>query len=129
MSFTYDPTTNVGRIRRTIPDKIEDDAVWTNEELQSFLDDEGGDWRRATALALETMASDDLLVLKTIRVQNIETNVDRMAKQLFDRAKRLRDLAMDADANAGDAFDFAEVAVTDHQYRERVWNQALRESI
>jgi hypothetical protein len=98
MTYTYDPTTDIGRIRRTIPDKVEDDAFWTDEELQSFLLDEG-DWRRATALALETMASDDLLVLKVIKIQNIETNTDRMASALMKRAQKLRDLAVEADAN------------------------------
>lgn len=129
MTFTYDPTTNVGRVRRTLPDKTEDEAFWTDEEIQSFLDDESADWRRATALALETMASDDVLVLKVMRVQNIETNTDRAAKLLMDRAKRLRELAADADAAAGDAFDFAEMVITDNQYSERVYNQAIRESI
>lgn len=126
MVYTYDLTTNIGRVRRTIPDKIEDDAFWTDEEIDSFLNDENGDWRRATALALETMASDDLLVLKAIRVQNLETNVDRAANMLLKRASVLRQLASDADSTSGDAFDIAEFAVTDHQYRERVLNSVIR---
>lgn len=128
MTYTYDPTTDIGRIRRTIPDKVEADAFWTDEELQSFLLDEG-DWRRATALALETMASDDLLVLKVIKIQNIETNTDRMASALMKRAQKLRDLAVEADANDGDAWDIAEFVLDDNQYKERVFSQALRGSI
>lgn len=129
MTFTYDPTNDIGRVRRTLPDKVQADAFWTDEEIQSFLEDESSNWRRATALALETMASDDLLVLKTIRVQNIETNTDRMAKILLDRAKRLRELADVATADSGDSFDYAEMVVTDHQYRERIYNQALRDNV
>lgn len=127
MTYTYDPTTDIGRVRRTIPDKVETDAFWTDEEIQSFLDDESGDWRKATALALETMASDDLLVLKVIRVQNIETNTDRMAKVLFERAKSLRELA--ASSGAGDSFEIAEFASTEHQIKERVFGQYIRRAI
>lgn len=129
MTYTYDPTNDIGRVRRTLPDKEEADAIWTDEEIQSFLNDEGSDWRRATALALETMASDDLLVLKVVRIQNIETNTDRLAKALFDRAKKLRELAAEADSSAGDSFDFATPIVSDHQYNEHVWNSARRGSI
>lgn len=126
MSFTYEPTTNIGRVRRTIPDKVELEAFWSDEEIQSFLNDEGGDWRRACALALETMASDNLLVMKVIRVQDVETNTDRMAKLLMDRAKNLRELSAIEDSTTGDSFEVAEVVVTDWQFRERVYNQALR---
>src|SRR5688572_26467878 len=109
MTYTYDPTNNIGRVRRIIPDKIEDSAFWTDEEIESFLTDEGGNWRKATALALETMASDDLLVLKVIKVQNIETNTDRMMNAMLKRAKQLRDDAATEDANTGDDWDVAEV--------------------
>lgn len=126
MSYTYDPTTNVGRVRRTLPDKVEEDAFWTDEEIDSFLIDEGNDWRRATALALETIASDELLVLKDIQIQNITTNASRHAKVLMDRAKSLRILAAEADAASGDAFDFAESIITDHQYKEKLYNSAIR---
>lgn len=124
--FTYDPTTNVGRVRRTIPDKDEFNAFWTDDEIESFLLDEDNNWRRATALALETMASDDLLVLKVVKVQNIETNTDRMMTALMKRAQKLRDDAVVEEANAGDAFEVAEVIVTDFQLRERIMGQALR---
>jgi hypothetical protein len=129
MTYTYIPTNNIGRMRRTIPDRVEADAIWTDEELQSFLDDCANNWRRATALALETMASDNLLVLKVIRIQNIETNTDRLMSALLARAKRLREDASDEDSLDDGAFDVAEIIVNDHQYRERIYGQALRGNI
>lgn len=129
MTYTYNPTDNIGRVRRTLPDRVEADAIWTDEEIESFLLDEDGDWRRATALALETMASDQLLVLRVIRVQNIETSTDRLMMAMLKRASALREQAKEADASDGSAFEIAEVVVDDNQYRERVWNQALRGSI
>ena len=129
MTFTYDPTTDVGRVRRTIPDKTEDDAFWTDEEIASFLVDEGNNWRRATALALETIATDELLVLKTIQVQNITTNTDRMMAALLKRAQKLRDDAVVVEADSGDDFEVIEMVNDDWQFRERVWNQALRGNV
>lgn len=130
MSFTYDPTTDVGRVRRTIPDRSEDEAIWSDEEIQSFLDDCSNNWRRATAIILETMAADNLLVLKVIRVQNIETDASKMVTALMQRAKRLRDDADEVAANnADDSFDFAEVVNNEHQWKERIYNQALRGAI
>ena len=129
MTYTYDPTTNIGRVRRTIPDRVEANAVWTDEEIESFLLDEEGDWRRATALALETIASDQLLVLKVVKVQNIETNLDRAMIAMLKRAQALRDQSKEADAADGSAFEIAEVVVDANQYRERVGNQVLRGAI
>jgi hypothetical protein len=127
MSFTYDLTTDVGRVRRTIPDKTEATAIWSDEEIESFIEDEG-DWRRASAAALEAIASNHLLVLKVVRIHNLETNTDRLARELMARAKLIRTQANEADVNAGDSWDVAEVIVTDSQFRERLWNQRLRES-
>ena len=129
MTFTYDPTNNIGRVRRTLPDKDINNAFWTDEEIQSFLNDEDNNWRKATALALETMASDDLIVLKVIEVQNITTNTDRLMSAMLRRAERLREDAIKEEANDGDAWDVAEIIVTDAQYRQRVYNQALRDAI
>jgi hypothetical protein len=124
--YTYDLATDIGRVRRTIPDRTEQDAIWSDEEIASFISDEGGSWRLATALALETIASDNLLVLKVLRVQNIETNTDKMAQALMQRATKLREIDTAFDSDDGGDFDFAEVVETEFQLRERLYNQALR---
>lgn len=127
MTYTYDPTTNIGRVRRSIPDRVEADAIWSDEEIQSFLDDEGGNWRRATATILETMASDSVLVLQVIRIHNIETDGAKMSAELLKRAKGLRDLADVEETNEDDGgFAIAEIVTTESQYRDRLINQALR---
>lgn len=126
MTYTYDITNNIGRVRRTIPDRVEADAIWTDEEIDSFLSDEGNNWRRATALALETMASDHLLVLKVIKVQNIETNTDRMASAMLRRAQALREQAKDAESDDGDAWDIIEMVTNQTQYEQAIWNEHLR---
>ena len=129
MSFTYDPTTNIGKVRRTLPDKVEDDAFFSDEEIASFLLDEDS-WRRATALALETIASDNAMVMQVIKVQNITTDGAKVSDALLKRAKLLRDQAAVDDANTSDgsgAFDVAEMVFDNFGYRQRILNTALRE--
>jgi hypothetical protein len=125
MSFTYEPTTDIGRVRRTIPDKVEAHAVWSDEEIASFLADEDG-WRRAAAMALEAMASDSVLVLQVIRVQNIQTDAAKMSDALLKRAETLRKQADEADAAGGEGFEIVSVAYDDFSYREILFGDMLR---
>ena len=56
MSFTYDLTTDIGKIRLTISDKNAADYYFEDAELQSFLDTEGS-VNLASAAALESWAA------------------------------------------------------------------------
>lgn len=125
MAFTYEPSTDIGRVRRTIPDKDEAVAFWSDAEIQSFLDDEDG-WRRATALALETMASDAALVLQVIKVQNITTDGSKVAQALMARASQLRAQANDIDAADDDGFAIVPQVYNDFSYREVLTKDAMR---
>lgn len=51
MAYTYDLTTDIGKVRRDIGDTVEADAHFTDAELQSFLD-EGGSVKSGSGLAL-----------------------------------------------------------------------------
>lgn len=124
-TFTYDLSTNVGRMRRTIPDNDDEDFLWSDEELQSFIDDEG-DWRRATALALETMASDSAYTLQVIKIQQLSTNGAETARALLNRATQLRSQAEQADANEEGGFDIIEMVHNDFTFREQVYKSLAR---
>lgn len=127
MAYTYDLSTTVGKVRRTVPDKVVDNYIWTDEEIQSFLDDSGGNWRRASALILETMASDDLIVLKVVKIHNLETNTDRLMSAMLKRAASLRAEAATEEANSADSdFEVAEMITNDFQYYERLTGEFLR---
>jgi hypothetical protein len=123
--FTYVLGTDIGRVRRTIPDKEEDDAFWTDEDIQSFLDDEG-DWRRASAACLESMAADSALVLQVIQVQDLRTNGAETARILLTRAKLLREQATTIDNDGDGEFDIIPMAIDDFGYRELVSKNRLR---
>lgn len=108
MTWSYDLATNVGKVRRTIPDRDESNPIFSNEEIESFLDDEADNVKRATAFAIETIATDQTLVLKVITLQNLSTDGARVADALLKRARMLRDNA-DYDEQAdGGGFDYAE---------------------
>jgi hypothetical protein len=124
MTYSYDPTTDLGRMRRTIPDRVEATALFSDEELQSFLDDEG-DWRRATASALETIASDAAMLI-SMSAGGTSINGSSSANSLLNRAAKLRDQAAAIDEEAGGYFDIAEWAVDDFSARDIVGNALMR---
>ena len=74
MAFTYDVTTNIGKVRMMIPDRVEDSAIFEDGEIQAYLDMNDSNVRRAAAEALETIASDEAMTLKVISTLDITTN-------------------------------------------------------
>lgn len=74
-----------------------DSDYFTDAQIESFLRLEGDDVRRASALALETMASNEALVQKQIRILDLSTNGPAVAKELRERAAVLREQADDED--------------------------------
>jgi hypothetical protein len=126
MAFTYDPTTSIGKMRVIIPDKDERSVFFQDEELQVFLD-LSGDILRASAMALETMASDQVMVLKAIQTLDLGTDGPAVARGLREHAKELRDQAKNAEASEdGGAFEIAEFADDAFTQRERIRKQWLR---
>lgn len=128
MTYTYDLGTYSGQVRLLIPDRVEADAFFTDEEIDAFLSMEGDNVKRATALALETMASNEAYVQKVIRLMELQTNGAQTAKALMDRAAALRKQADDEEPyDDGEAFDIAEWVNDDFSGRERLLKQALRQ--
>lgn len=127
MTFTFDLTTEAGKTRLLIPDKVDNGHLFEDDEIEAFLDMEGDNRKRAAALALETAASDHALVLKVIRLLDLSTDGPAVARSLLERAIRLREQADNDEAAEEDgAFDIAEMVPTDFAYRERIWNETLR---
>ncbi len=120
--FTYDTSTDRGRIRLLIPDRHVDGYLFEDEEIDTFLAMEG-DIRRATALALETIASDEAMVLKVIHLQDLSTNGPAVSAALLSRAAALR---QQAEADEEERFDIAEMVTNQFGYREYMRNQGLR---
>lgn len=128
MAFSYDPTTPIGRVRLLIPDTKPDAYVFDDDELSAFLGLEGH-VKRAAALSLETIASNEAMVLKVIRLLDIQTDGAKTADALLKRAALLRDQAEDDEFAVNAAFDVAELVYDDFTYRERLQKQAFRTGV
>jgi hypothetical protein len=91
LTFTYDPTTDIGRVRREIPyEKVLATSILTDEEIQSYLDDEGDDWRLAAAQALDYYANNFTLILQNMSDSGYSISGVSMAADFRARAMELR---------------------------------------
>jgi len=127
MVFTYNIATNAGKVRLLCNDKTDTGHLFEDDEITYFLTAESDNIKRAAALALETAASDQALVLKVISLGDLKTDGAQTAKALLARAVQLRAQAdaEEAETDSG-AFDIAEWTVTNFAVRERVYGEALR---
>lgn len=134
-SFTFDPTTDRGKVRLLIQDDTEqydgvDIYFFTNAKIDAFLElngDESGDAkiRFAAADALDAWASNEALVTKAIKQLDISTNGPAVAASLRAHADKLRELARGGSSAAG--FDIAELALGPFSEREQRVNEAIRD--
>ena len=108
--------TNVGRVRLLIPD-IEERSdprdlrqppslLFTDEQIQAFLDINDGNIKRAAADAKNTIATVQALLLKVLSTDDKSTDGAKLGAELRAQAKRLTDEA-DADDKRGIGFDIA----------------------
>lgn len=119
MAYTYDLSNSIGKVRLLIPDSQQTTAVFSDEEITAFLALESSSVRRATALALETIASNEALTLKVVRLLDVQTDGAKLADSLLKRAATLRQQALEDDGLAGfTQWEIAEWAVDDFTLRD-----------
>jgi hypothetical protein len=127
MPPTYDLDTDAGKVRLLIPDTDTSRPVFSNAEIDAFLELEGTNVRRAAALALDVIASNETQVLKVIQILDLRTDGAALSKELRARAADLRAQADEALDDDDGGFEIAELVVDRTSYLDRIWNQALRE--
>lgn len=123
MAFTYDPTSDRGKVRMLITDRDENNAIFQDAEIDAYLNMEGDSVKLAAASALSAIAVDQVLLLKKIKLLggDLETDGPAVAKELRELAKQLR-----ADVDNDGSFDIAEQVVDDFTYRDRAFKQWQR---
>jgi len=127
MAFTYDTTTSRGKVRLLIGDTDTStvaNQIYTDAEIDAFLSMEKSVVRRAAASALESMAASQAMILKVLKVLDLETDGASLAKELRAQAAILREQAEVDDASSG--WDYAEMVYDPFTRRERVWKENLR---
>ena len=125
--FTYDPTTDRGRVRMLITDRNAATEIFNDGEIDAYLLMMGSNVLRAAALALMTIASEEALQLKVIKLLELTTDGAKLADSLRALALEYQEKADLAEAaDEGGAFDYSELVVDDFTYRERLEKEALR---
>lgn len=129
MSFTYNASLSTDRdkVRLLATDVDAANPIFTDAEVDAFMSLEGSNVKRSAALALETIARNQVLVLKVIRLLEIQTDGASVARELRMQAENLRAQAdRDEASSDGGAFDWAEMVVDDFSLRNRFVSSALR---
>jgi hypothetical protein len=126
MAFTYDTGSARGQVRLLMADTDFNKPIFEDAEVDVFLTLET-DVLRAAAMGLETIASSQVMTLKVIKLMELQTDGSKVSAELRARAKDLRDRALTLEAEDGGGFDVIEEVPNQFAYRERVWDEFLRE--
>lgn len=122
------PLDDKGTVRLLIADVSTDEAkrLLTDDQVQAFIDLEGGNLKRAAAAALDAIATSEVLVSKVIRTQDLQTDGAKVADALRKQAQALRDQADAVDEMDDDGlFDIVDTLPAgcrpEHTNRLTVW--------
>lgn len=125
MSFSYDPATDAGKVRLLCTDTVAANEIFTDAEISAFMSMEGSNIKKSAALALETIASSEVLVQKRIRLLDLTTDGPSESEELLRRARELRDQAEIDELEVTSGIDYAEMITDDFSLREHIINEAL----
>ena len=125
MAFSFDLSSDLGKVRLLIPDRQPDEYVFHDADILAILEIEDG-IKRSTALALETIASDNAMTLKVIRLLDLSTDGAKVSDALLKRAQGLRDQADKEDESGEMGFEIAEMVYDDFSFREKIVKEAER---
>jgi hypothetical protein len=127
MSFTTDPNTNVGLVRLRIFDRDNTNQIFDDETIEAVFNNlERTSVKRTAAFLLETIATQQALILKVMKNLELTTDGAKLADSLAKQAASLRSQADIDDAAIDDAFDWAEQVFDVFGERERLLNEILR---
>ncbi len=121
MSFTYDVTTNLGKVRNLIGDAVDTGHILEDADINAFISMAGDDLFQAAALCLYRIAASKALLAKRKSAGNYSEDLTAIAKECREAAKIYEDMAKNTPAEAQ-----AEVIMTDFNYNEILQNKALR---
>jgi len=126
--YTYDLTTNRGKVRLLITDRDAANEIFNDTEIDTFLVLMGDNVLRAAAIGLFQIAASETLLMKRIKLLELSTDGPAEAEALRALALEYQEKADLAEAGEdGGAFDIAELVVDDFTYRERLDKEALKE--
>ncbi len=119
--MTYDPTTDAGKVRLLCIDTDVANEIFSDAEIDTFLELSSSSVLIAGAMALETIARSQVLVLKVIKLLDLQTDGASVARELRMSAGVLRQQAAE-----GLTLDYAENPVDVFSLREKTIKDELR---
>ena len=123
MTWSYSAgATAKDNVRLIITDIDGTNAIFSDEEITAFLTLNASNTLRAAAMALDTIASSEVLVLKVIRLLDLTTDGAKVADALRKHAASLREQAVLED----EGFDIAEMVFNPATFVEKINKEALR---
>ena len=129
MVFTFDPTTDRGKVRLLIKDDDATYEFYPDASIDAFLviaeDCEGNTVLHAAALALESWASNQVMILKVTTHMDLQVDGASVAREMRMRAGVLRKQAVDATTDSG--FEIAELGLGHWSWIEQTINEALND--
>lgn len=121
MAWTFDPTTDRGRVRLLIGDDDTDNQIFQDASIDAFLALEGDVVKLGAAAALEAIASKQAYIQKVMKVGDLTTDGAKLAQALRELAANWR-----AQVDAEPAFDIAEWSISPAAATEITLKDALR---
>ena len=100
-------TTPVQQVQALIADVDSENPIFTDDQIQLYLDLNGASVRLAAADALDAIAISELMISKVIKTQDLQTDAASLAAELRARAAVLRQ--QDDAAATADAFGIGDV--------------------
>jgi hypothetical protein len=89
LTWTFDPSTDLGKMRLLISDTDSSRQIMEDEDLQAFIAISGHYWPGA-AMALDSIATNEVLTQKVLTIMGTSTDGAKVAKELRARAMQLR---------------------------------------
>jgi hypothetical protein len=125
MTQISDFRTDVAKVRLLIADLDDTTQVFNDYAIQAFIDMAlDSNLKRAAAQSLMSIAVNEVLVQKRIKILDLSTDGPAEAIQLRLMAKELMKQADDEETTG--AFDWAEQINNSWQYNELLYKDALR---
>lgn len=100
--FTYDITTDAGKVRLLVSDTNADLYDFEDDEIDAMLDLANGSVYMAAADLLESLAANRARLARSVKRGDMHEDLTKLASSIGDRVKSLRARAQDATQNESD---------------------------
>jgi hypothetical protein len=128
--FTYDVSTPAGQVRLLCTDRDANNQAFQDDEIQAFLNLNGGSVILAAAQALDQLASNEAFIQGKIKLEQLETDGTALAAALRTQADKLQKQYAEGIGDPTDAgYDYAELLLDVFSERQIWINRSLRQQI